>query len=147
MTITKRLGIGYAIMAAVCLALVTWLGYHEFLEEKAGFAERGLSDLHKDTAAKEATVIFLGLMPVADAGVIPLERKPVSLREIVQEATEDAVYLAQPRDVQVTLDECDAAIVTGDQQITVLVRIPIAQTGLRTPALKGPHFARGAITT
>ncbi len=242
MTITKRLGIGYAIMSAVCLSLVAWLGYHEFIEEAAAFAARGVSDIHADTAAEESTVGFLALVPVllglgwwwtrrvlaplsalthaaeqiesnnlrlplprsmnddevdtlsavfsamttrldasfhqireftlhashelktpltvmraqletllrenaslptgqtewveslldevqrltkivdsltlltkADAGLIPLERKPVSLREIVQEATEDAVYLAQPRDVQVTLDDCDEAVVTGDR--------------------------------
>ena len=64
MTITKRLGIGYAIMAALCLILVVWLGYHEFVEEAAAFAARGVSDLHEDTAAEFSTVLFLGLVPV-----------------------------------------------------------------------------------
>jgi signal transduction histidine kinase len=64
MTITKRLGIGYATVAAACLLLLGWLWYHEFVEEPAEFAARGLSDLHKDTAAELSTLIFLALIPV-----------------------------------------------------------------------------------
>ena len=33
MTITRRLGIGYAVMSAVCLVLLVWLWHHEFVEE------------------------------------------------------------------------------------------------------------------
>jgi signal transduction histidine kinase len=63
-TITKRLGIGYAIMASGCVLLLVWLWHHEFVEEPAEFAARGLSDLHKDTAAEASTVSFLALVPV-----------------------------------------------------------------------------------
>lgn len=242
MTISKKLGIGYAIMATVCLILVAWLGYHEFIEEAETFASHGVSDLHQDTAAEFSTVCFLGAVPLllafgwwwtrrvlaplaaltdaaeqiqsdnlrlplprsmnddevdtlagvfdsmtarldesfrqireftlhashelktpltvmraqletllrenaplpsgqsewieslldevqrlttivdsltlltkADAGAITLERKSVSLSEIVQEAAEDAIYLAQTHDVQVTLEGCDEVVVTGDR--------------------------------
>ena len=242
MTITKRLGIGYAIMASVCVLLLVWLGYHEFVAEAAAFDARGVSDLHKDTAAEFSTLFFLGLVPIllglgwwwtrrvlaplgaltraaeqiesdnlrlplprsmnndevdklaavfasmtarldasfqqireftlhashelktpltvmrgeletalreseslparqsewieslldevnrlarivdsltlltkADAGLVPLERKPVPFGELVQEAFEDALILAQPHRVQVTLDECADAVLTGDR--------------------------------
>ena len=242
MTITKRLGIGYAIMASVCVLLLVWLGYHEFVAEAAAFDARGVSDLHKDTAAEFSTLFFLGLVPVllglgwwwtrrvlaplgaltraaeqiessnlrlplprsmnndevdtlaavfasmtsrldasfqqireftlhashelktpltvmrgeletalreseslparqsewieslldevqrlarivdsltlltkADAGLVPLERKPVPFGELVQEAFEDALILAQPHREQVTLDECADAVLTGDR--------------------------------
>jgi signal transduction histidine kinase len=241
-TITKRLGIGYAIMAAVCLLLVVWLGYHEFVEETAAFAARGVSDLHADTAAEFSTVCFLGLVPIllalgwwwtrrvlaplgaltraaeqiesnnlrlslprsmnddevdrlaavfaamtarldaafqqireftlhashelktpltvmraqletvlreskalpstqtewiasmldeverlakivdsltlltkADAGLVTLERATVCLGELVQEAFEDALILAQPQRVSVSLDECAPAVLAGDR--------------------------------
>lgn len=64
MRITTRLGIGYAIMAVVCVLLLVWLGYREFFVEPAAFAERGVSDAHADTTAELFTVCFLGLMPV-----------------------------------------------------------------------------------
>jgi signal transduction histidine kinase len=63
-TITRRLGFRYAFMAGVCLILVAWLGYHEFVVERAAFAARGVSDLHKDMSAEIATVCFLALIPV-----------------------------------------------------------------------------------
>lgn len=64
MTITKRLGIGYATMSSVCVLLLGWLWYHEFVEEPAEFAALGLADVHKDTAAEFFTVCFLGLVPL-----------------------------------------------------------------------------------
>ena len=242
MTITKRLGIGYAIMGLVCIVLLLWLWYQEFVAEAAAFAARGVSDLHNDTGAELSTLCFLGLVPVllglgwwwtrrvlaplgaltraaeqiesnnlrlplprsmnndevdtlgavfasmtarldasfrqireftlhashelktpltvmrgeletalresnslpasqrewieslldevqrlarivdsltlltkADAGLVPLERKPVPLGELVQEAFEDAVILAQPDQVRVTLDGCADAVVIGDR--------------------------------
>ncbi len=242
MTITKRLGIGYAVMASVCILLLVWLWHHEFVEEAEAFAARGVSDIHKDTAAEFSTVCFLGFIPVllgfgwwwtrralaplralthaaeqiesnnlrlplprsmnddevdtlagvfdsmtarldasfqqireftlhashelktpltvmraqletvlhengslpagqaewiaslldevqrlakivdsltlltkADAGIVKLERQPVSFGELVQEAFEDALILAQPQQVRVTLDGCAAAPLTGDR--------------------------------
>ena len=63
MTIIKRAGLGYAAIAAVCLVLVSWLGYHEFVEEPKEFAERGVPELHKDVSAELSTVIFLAAVP------------------------------------------------------------------------------------
>lgn len=63
MTITRRLGIGYAIMASVCVLLLVWLWHHEFVAEAAEFAARGLTDVHKDTAAEFSTVCFLAVIP------------------------------------------------------------------------------------
>ncbi|MCE9518992.1 MAG: HAMP domain-containing histidine kinase [Verrucomicrobia bacterium] len=229
-------------MAATCLCLLAWLGYHEFVAEKAAFAARGVSDLHEDTSAEFSTVFFLGLVPVmlglgwlwtrhvlaplgaltraaeqiesnnlrmplprsmnddevgklnavfsamttrldesfqqireftlhashelktpltvmraqletvlrenqslpgtqtewirgqidevnrlakivdsltlltkADAGLVTLERKPVRFDELVQEAFEDALVLAHPQHLQVTLDECAGVLLTGDR--------------------------------
>ena len=64
MTITRRIGIGYALISAVCLTLVIWLGYHEFEEEPTAFAAMGLPDIHKNTSAELSTVCFLGAIPV-----------------------------------------------------------------------------------
>ena len=243
MTITRRIGIGYALISVVCLTLVVWLGYHEFEEEPTEFAAMGLPDIHKDTNAELSTVCFLGAIPVmlglgwwwlhrllapikelaeavskvdshnlrqplprtmngdevdklsevvnsmtvrlndsfhhiqeftlhashelktpltvmraqletvlrdrdsspspqnewienqieevkrlthivdsltlltkADAGLVQLERKIVPLDELVEEAFEDALILAQPQGVHVTLGECESIKVTGDRQ-------------------------------
>jgi signal transduction histidine kinase len=241
-TIARRMGRGYAFISVVCLTLVAWLAYHEFVEEPAEFAAKGYTDIHKDTEAELTTVLFLAGVPLllglawwwmfrvlsplktllaavekvdehhllhplprsmkddevdklsaafsamalrldksfrriheftlhashelktpltvmraqletvlrddsslpaaqaewigslldevqrlakivdsltlltkADAGLVTLERKPVPFDELVQEAFEDAGNLAQPQQVQVTLDECTAAPLTGDR--------------------------------
>lgn len=64
MTILRRLGIGYAWISGVCLLLVAWLGYHEFVEEPAEFAAMGLTNVHKDTEAELLTVCFLAIVPI-----------------------------------------------------------------------------------
>lgn len=64
MTILRRLGIGYAWISGVCLLLVAWLGYHEFVEEPAEFAAMGLTNVHKDTEAELLTVCFLAIVPL-----------------------------------------------------------------------------------
>jgi signal transduction histidine kinase len=241
-TIARRMAIGYAWISAACLGLVAWLGYHEFVEESREFAARGLTDVHKDTAAEAFTVCFLAAVPLllgagwwwmrralaplqtliiavenldpqnlrqslprrgnddevdklsaafnamatrldesfrriheftlhashelktpltvmrahletalresdalppeqtawidgqldevkrltqivdsltlltkADAGLIKLEREPVTLRQLVEEAFEDAEVLAEAHHVKVTLAECGDAVVMGDR--------------------------------
>ena len=64
MTISHRLGLRYAFMSAMCLLVLAWFGYHEFVKEPAAFAERGVSDLRKDMSAELATVVFLGSVPI-----------------------------------------------------------------------------------
>ena len=64
MTILRRLGIGYAWISGVCLLLVAWLGYHEFVEEPAEFAAMGLTHVHEDTQAELLTVCFLAIVPI-----------------------------------------------------------------------------------
>ena len=63
-TIARRMGKGYALISAACLALVVWLGYHEFVEEPREFAAKGYTDIHKDTDAELSTVIFLAAVPM-----------------------------------------------------------------------------------
>lgn len=64
MTITRKLGFAYGVLATISLVLVAWLGYHEFVLEPAEFARRGLFDIHKDTWPELTNVLFFGLMPV-----------------------------------------------------------------------------------
>lgn len=64
MRIAARLGRGFAVLSAMCVLLLIWLGYHEFVEEPANFAARGLGKVHEETTAELLTVCFLGLIPV-----------------------------------------------------------------------------------
>jgi signal transduction histidine kinase len=48
----------------VCLVLVVWLGYHEFVEEPAEYAAKGMPNLHKDVDAEIATISFLAVVPI-----------------------------------------------------------------------------------
>jgi signal transduction histidine kinase len=241
-TITKRIGISYALIAAVSVIIIIFFGYHEFVTERAEFDARGYTDIHRDLAAEILIVSFFGAMPLilglgwwwihhvlaplrgftaaieniqadnlrtplpqltrgdeveklanvfnsmierldqsfrriheftlhashelktpltvmraqletalrdgkrasssdtgwiesqldevqrlanivdsltlltkADAGLVALDRKPVPLNEIVQEAFEDALILAQAAGVKVTLEACEDAVVFGDR--------------------------------
>ena len=60
-------------------------------------------------------VDLLTLLTKADAGLVQLECQPVQLGELVEEAFEDALILARPYGVQVTLAECEVAVVTCDR--------------------------------
>lgn len=245
-TIVRRLGKGYAAITAVSLVLVTWLGYHEFIEEPSEYAAKGYKDIHHDTEAELFTVCFLAAVPImlglgwwwiarvlsplktllaavqkvdshnllhplplsnkddemdrlsaafnamaarlhasfqriheftlhashelktpltvmhahletalrekkslptaqaewintqiaaqldevkrlarivdsltlltkADAGLVQLEKQPVQFSELVEEASEDAQYLARPHSVTVALEACEGNIITGDR--------------------------------
>jgi signal transduction histidine kinase len=60
-------------------------------------------------------VDVLTLLTKADAGLVEVERQPVQLGELVEEAFEDALILARPYGVRVTLAECEQAVVIGDR--------------------------------
>ncbi len=63
-SIARRMGVGYAVISAVCLILVGWLTYHEFVEEPREFAAQGFPGIHHDVNAELTTVIFLAAVPV-----------------------------------------------------------------------------------
>jgi signal transduction histidine kinase len=57
----------------------------------------------------------LTLLTKADAGQIQLKHEPVPLDELTREAFADAKILAQPHGIEVCLETCEAAIVSGDR--------------------------------
>lgn len=57
----------------------------------------------------------LSLLTKADAGQIALKCEPVRLDELVRESFADAKILASPHNIEVRLDQCDEATVTGDR--------------------------------
>ena len=64
MTISKRIGLSYVLIATVSVVIIVWFGYHEFIVELAEFDALGLTDLHKDTTPEILTVCFFGAMPL-----------------------------------------------------------------------------------
>lgn len=56
----------------------------------------------------------LTLLTKADAGLVPLEKKPVRLSQLVRASFEDTVVLAEARGVQATLTGCEELVVLGD---------------------------------
>jgi signal transduction histidine kinase len=76
--------------------------------------ERLLSQL--DEIQRLAKIVDgLALLTKADAGQVSLAFEPVRLDEIVREAVEDGLHLAQGREVQVGLTACEELIVRGDR--------------------------------
>jgi hypothetical protein len=109
MTIIRRLGLGYSVMTAVCVLLVTWLGYHEFIEEPAEFAARGVPDIHKDTSAELSTVGFLAAVPaLLGIGWWWLRRVLAPLRALSEAAEKiDPHHLKEPLPRSMNGDEVD----------------------------------------
>ena len=64
MTISRKLGLTYLVLAAVSTILVVRLGYHEFVAEPREFARMGLPEIHKDTWAELWAVAFFGSIPL-----------------------------------------------------------------------------------
>jgi signal transduction histidine kinase len=56
----------------------------------------------------------LTLLAKADAGQVVLAQETVRLDELVQDSFADAQILAQPKEINVTLDDCAAVTVRGD---------------------------------
>ena len=52
---------------------------------------------------------------MADAGNVALEREPVRLAELVQECYEDALILAEPGGLRVSLAACADVVTLGDR--------------------------------
>lgn len=57
----------------------------------------------------------LTLLTKADAGQVELAHEPVRLDELVRDACDDALILAQPRRIEVTLAACETITVRGDR--------------------------------
>ncbi len=57
----------------------------------------------------------LTLLTKADAGQIKLNKEPVSLHELVQDAFEDTKILAAPHNISVTLEKCEPITIQGDR--------------------------------
>jgi signal transduction histidine kinase len=57
----------------------------------------------------------LTLLTKADAGQVALKGEPVRLDELVRESFADAKILAQPHGIEVRLEHCDEAVITGDR--------------------------------
>ena len=64
MTISKRIGLSYILIAAVSLVIIAFFGYHEFVEERAEFDALGYTDLHRQLGPEILTGTFFGAMPL-----------------------------------------------------------------------------------
>ncbi len=82
----------------------------------------------------------LTLLTKADAGQVSLRCEPLRLDELVREAFEDAQVLARPAEVEVRLDSCDEATVSGDRH-----RLRQLLLNLTDNAIKHNH-PRGSVT-
>ena len=64
MTISKRIGLSYILIATVSVAIIISFGYHEFIVERAEFDALGLPDVHTELGPEILTVSFFGAMPL-----------------------------------------------------------------------------------
>ncbi len=85
-------------------------------DEKISPAQRHRLESELDEVQRLTKIVDgLSLLTKADAGQITLERKPVPLGELVQEAYADAQSLARPHEIQVNLDTCINSTILGDR--------------------------------
>ena len=109
MTILRRIALGYSVVAVASLITVAWLGYHEFVEEPAEYAAKGLKDVHQDTMPEASAVVFCALVPLLLGGgwwwlrrvLLPLQ----SLTQAVESV--DTHNLRQPLPRTFSGDEVD----------------------------------------
>ncbi|MCE9611502.1 MAG: HAMP domain-containing histidine kinase [Chthoniobacter sp.] len=64
MTISKRIGLSYILIAVASVVIIAWFGYHEFVQERAEFDALGLPEVHTDLSAEILTVCFFGALPL-----------------------------------------------------------------------------------
>jgi signal transduction histidine kinase len=74
-----------------------------------------LQNLVDEVQRLAGIVDSLALLAKANAGLITVTRAPVRLDEIVRECYEDALILAEPAHIYVTLNTCEPALVDGDR--------------------------------
>ena len=92
--------------------LETWLG-------EPGTSAQGhehIASLLDEVERLTQIVDSLTFLSKADSGLLKLARAPVALDELARDAMEDARVLAQPHQVQVRLDACQKAVVSGDRR-------------------------------
>lgn len=80
-------------------------------EDKRDWIYHQLDEVQRLTSIVDTLIV----LAKADAGQIKMELKPVRFQELVQESFEDAVVLAEPHHVGVTLLHCDDLTVSGDR--------------------------------
>lgn len=64
MTISRRIGLSYILIATVSVLVIILFGYHEFIVERAEFDALGLPDVHTELGPEILTVCFFGAMPL-----------------------------------------------------------------------------------
>ncbi|MEI8342497.1 MAG: ATP-binding protein [Verrucomicrobiota bacterium] len=85
-------------------------------EDLLSWRERKLIEGQLDEIRRLARIVdTLSLLAKADAGLLEIEHNPVPLHKLMGECFEDSLVLAQPEGVQVRLEACDNAMVSGDR--------------------------------
>jgi len=145
MTILRKIAVGYSVVAALSVVMVAWLGYHEFVEEPAEYAAKGLPDLHQDTMPEASAVIFCGLVPVLlGCGWWWLHRVLVPLRKLTQAVEEiDTNNLHQPIPRTLNGDEVDK-LTAGFNTMTV--RLDRSFQQIREFTLHASHELKTPLT-
>lgn len=71
---------------------------------------------HLDEIERLARIVDgLTFLTKADAQLVPLICEPVALKPLIVSAAEDATAIAAEREVEVTLDRCDEAVISADR--------------------------------
>jgi signal transduction histidine kinase len=87
-----------------------------FREQQLAPAQRELFANQLDEIQHLAKIVdALALLAKVDAGHVKLNCEPVRLDELVRDSFADAVMLAQPQKISVSLDACDQVTVRGDR--------------------------------
>jgi len=69
MTLRQRLAVRYGIIVAICLGILAWLAYHEFVEEAAMFRQMGIEEpLSAEISEIMEVLIFAGVPVMFIAG-------------------------------------------------------------------------------
>ncbi len=104
--------------------LRTWPGLTESQENQIASQIEEIDRLAK-------IVDGLTFLVKADAGHLQLAAEPVALHELLGELLEDAEILAQSRQIEVTMECCETAMVEGDRQRLRQVLLNLADNAIK----------------
>jgi signal transduction histidine kinase len=110
----------------------------ELRDDAAAPAQRERAASRLDELHRLARIVDgLTLLAKADAGLVDLKREPVKFDALVRDSFDDLEILAESPGIEVELNGCEPAVVTGDADRLRQLLLNLADNAIKYNKLKG----------